>query len=65
MTSWPDHLSCGNQKRFKRDPLKRIGAITRTTFTAQSRLLAARMSFAIELPGGVNDAIPRTSASAR
>jgi len=49
MTSWPDHLSCGNQKRFKRDPLKRIGAITRTTFTAQSRLLAARMSFAIEL----------------
>jgi hypothetical protein len=25
MTSWPDHLSSGNQKRFWRDPVKRIG----------------------------------------
>jgi hypothetical protein len=23
MTSWPDHLPFGNQKRFKRDPAKR------------------------------------------
>ena len=26
MTSWPDQLPTGNQKRFWRDPVKRIGA---------------------------------------
>jgi hypothetical protein len=25
MTSWPDHLPSGNQKRFWRDPVKGIG----------------------------------------
>jgi hypothetical protein len=25
VTSWPDHLPFGNQKRFWRDPVKRAG----------------------------------------
>jgi hypothetical protein len=29
MTSWPDHLPSGNQKRFWRDLVKRIGAVVR------------------------------------
>jgi hypothetical protein len=49
MTSWPDYLPSGHQKRFWRDPVKRIGAMTRATFTAQPRLVLASMSFAIEL----------------
>ena len=49
MASGPDHLPSGNQKRFWRDPVKRIGAMTRTTFTAQPCLVLASMSFTIEL----------------
>jgi hypothetical protein len=35
--------------QFWRDPVKRIGTMTRTTFTAQPRLVLASMSFTIEL----------------
>jgi hypothetical protein len=40
MTSWPDHLPSGNQKRLHGDPVKRIGAILQMTFTVQPRSLS-------------------------
>jgi hypothetical protein len=30
MTSWPEHLPSGNQKRFWRDPVKRIEVVVQS-----------------------------------
>jgi hypothetical protein len=40
MASWPDHLSSGNQKRFWRDPVKRIGAAFRAVKLGVPKLLS-------------------------